>query len=675
MHFVDVQCMDGPTAPEEACSAFFSAYSSLSGDDQSSTCTGGSTSTSSPRGLGHDPRNTDLNYYHGEARILQRVSTDGFVKIKGLSDCCRQDGKVELHRYCDSGGNSSDVVVKRVLKTRVNSNKGAIANERLVHHSGHKRHSEDTLTEIAIYCYLCRQEDVPQYILKMHTAFEAGSDIWVVLEHADGGDLFSVIAQEESDTSVPSAQLMHWMWQLLRAIGYLHQHGIGHRDVSMENVLLCGGEIRLMDFGQAVQTHSPSGAPLRYFRATGKPYYRPPECYVPQEQTVHVTVPEGSRPGEVAFVRTTKGDYLCEVFLPPGAAPSHQCVAEPWGYTVPPVDIFACGVCLFIMIAKMPPWRQATMSDSHFMWAHRREDATALLRGWKKNISEEAGDLLGSMLSSDPRKRPTVDACLKHLWFAPLRDVRVPVHSRNSQWSGEVGALAACLSTPSTTSTASGSPSVSSASPFSSGDVVCNGDLSFEAFSREAVDSVEMRAMAGHFYHDIESTRGFQLEDHYCDISASSFATLSGSLGGYALQGSQGEDLYNACSDRGRHGLSPTAPLPRFLAVDLPPNAPQDQSFTFEPSTFHLPAVLVPDEIGNSLLNFLATEADASCTKVDRKKFAIRASVDGDAGSCALKVRVYAEDEGRYAIEFQRRSGDSLALDSIYRRAKAHFKL
>ena len=35
--------------------------------------------------------------------------------------------------------------------------------------------------------------------------------------------------------------------------------GISHRDISLENVLLSGGDVRLMDFGQAVQTHLETG--------------------------------------------------------------------------------------------------------------------------------------------------------------------------------------------------------------------------------------------------------------------------------------------------------------------------------------------------------------------------------------------------------------------------------
>ena len=37
-------------------------------------------------------------------------------------------------------------------------------------------------------------------------------------------------------------------------------------------------------------------------------------------------------------------DFLCHVRLLEAAEPGQLCAAEPWGYTAPPIDIFACAV-------------------------------------------------------------------------------------------------------------------------------------------------------------------------------------------------------------------------------------------------------------------------------------------------------------------------------------------
>merc|ERR1712060_798434 len=118
----------------------------------------------------------------------------------------------------------------------------------------------------------------------MYVAFDAGDDIWLVLEHADEGDLFGVV----KSGNLEDRHMMLWMWQLLQAVSYLHKLYIGHRDISLQNILLHRGDVRLMDFGQAVQTHSTDGQLLRYFIPAGKDSYRAPECYIPNEFTVHV---------------------------------------------------------------------------------------------------------------------------------------------------------------------------------------------------------------------------------------------------------------------------------------------------------------------------------------------------------------------------------------------------
>ena len=65
----------------------------------------------------------------------------------------------------------------------------------------------------------------------------------------DGGDLFGMISSHH-----PSKDLIWlWSWQLLQAVAFLHKQQICHRDISLENILLSKGDIRLMDFGQAVR--------------------------------------------------------------------------------------------------------------------------------------------------------------------------------------------------------------------------------------------------------------------------------------------------------------------------------------------------------------------------------------------------------------------------------------
>jgi len=342
-----------------------------------------------------------LRHYPALARF-DRLSSEGhFARVGILGECI--GGQVELNGW------QAEEVCQLVAVKRARS-------------------TEEIQNEVGIYCLLSEQQEVPQYILKMHLAFELGSDVCLVLEYADGGDLFTVCKGLKREGSEMPKEVMRWTWQLLQALQYLHDLNIGHRDVSLENVLLCHGDVRVMDFGTSVRTHDSSGGLLRYFRTVGKPYYRSPECYVPEQAAVDVLPPAGSRPGKVCLACGNCGgqEFLTEVLLPAAVLPNEACTAKPCGYAVPPVDVFACGVCLFVLATGSPPFRQATLSDPHFKWLHANGVAK-VVETWRAPVAGEALDLLTWMLQPNPARRPTMKECLEHPWLAGLRSEPVPV--------------------------------------------------------------------------------------------------------------------------------------------------------------------------------------------------------------------------------------------------------
>ncbi|CAJ1333821.1 unnamed protein product [Effrenium voratum] len=166
-------------------------------------------------------------------------------------------------------------------------------------------------------------------------------EIWLVLENCEGGDLFDCVQRQRGDGLLGEPQLKRYVWQILKAVEYLHENNVGHRDISLENLLLRNGEVRLMDFGQAVLLRGADGEPLYYYRLCGKDYYRAPECYVPSSTMcpnlqVKAMCPQDWTPGRE--VQTLGGGYLCLVRFPPDAVPGEVGTATLSGYSVAPID-------------------------------------------------------------------------------------------------------------------------------------------------------------------------------------------------------------------------------------------------------------------------------------------------------------------------------------------------
>ncbi|CAF3385358.1 unnamed protein product [Rotaria sp. Silwood1] len=73
---------------------------------------------------------------------------------------------------------------------------------------------------------------------------------------------------------LPSETVCKFMYQLLKALEYLHKHSFFHRDVKPENILIKDDILKLADFGSCRQTLSKQ--PFTEYISTR--WYRAPEC-------------------------------------------------------------------------------------------------------------------------------------------------------------------------------------------------------------------------------------------------------------------------------------------------------------------------------------------------------------------------------------------------------------
>jgi len=362
--------------------------------------------------MSEDVTDTDLAFFHPD-EPLPEVPKEEFTQLRPLASGVGRD--VFEYRWAKEGCPAEQVAVKETRAAFARGLRKREVNDRKAHFadpSGRPSDTEDVLAEIGALQHLSKQADVSKHIIGLRGAFmTAVGHIWLVTEYAADGDLFYLVKKKP----LGETQVCRYLWQILHALECMHGHRIAHRDVSLENVLLKDGSVRLMDLGLACRTHDAKGSPYRYFRAVGKEMYCSPEVHVPRNQSLSLLAPPEASAGAVSLA--TSG-CVCEVRWPASVQPGKVCQAEVFGYAAAPVDIFAAAICLFVSAWACPPWHTATLCDPLFAFAYDAGDRglERLLQSWHKPLlSPVVMQLLHDMAQWDPAKRPTAESCRKVL--------------------------------------------------------------------------------------------------------------------------------------------------------------------------------------------------------------------------------------------------------------------
>jgi serine/threonine-protein kinase CHEK1 len=209
--------------------------------------------------------------------------------------------------------------------------------------------------------------------------FATGEDAiwkWIAMEYADGGDLFDKI---EADAGV-SEDIAHFYFkQLISGVSYMHSKGVGHRDIKPENILLSGsGNLKIADFGLATLFEY-NGTRKLSTTMCGSPPYIAPEV-ISCSKSIH------SR-------HAPKGN----------------------GYAADLVDIWSCGVVLFVLLVGNTPWDEPTSESWEFEeYCHTKGKSSDSL--WGK-LPSTVLSLLRGMMSVDPKTRFGFEQIRRHPWF------------------------------------------------------------------------------------------------------------------------------------------------------------------------------------------------------------------------------------------------------------------
>ena len=89
------------------------------------------------------------------------------------------------------------------------------------------------------------------YIVAYRESFMEKRCLCIVMDYAEGGDLYSRIAkQKEKGELFSQKQILDWFVQIALALKHVHDRKILHRDIKTQNIFLTSnGDIKLGDFG------------------------------------------------------------------------------------------------------------------------------------------------------------------------------------------------------------------------------------------------------------------------------------------------------------------------------------------------------------------------------------------------------------------------------------------
>uniref|UniRef100_A0A8C5ESL0 calcium/calmodulin-dependent protein kinase n=1 Tax=Gouania willdenowi TaxID=441366 RepID=A0A8C5ESL0_GOUWI len=281
--------------------------------------------------------------------------------------CTRFTDEYQLYEELGKGAFS---VVRRCMKISTGQEYAAkIINTKKLSARDHQK-----LEREARICRLLKHPN----IVRLHDSISEEGFHYLVFDLVTGGELFEDIVAREYYSE---ADASHCIQQILEAVLHCHQMGVVHRDLKPENLLLAsklkGAAVKLADFGLAIEVQGDQQA---WFGFAGTPGYLSPEVLR----------------------------------------------KDPYGK---PVDMWACGVILYILLVGYPPfWDE----DQHRLYQQIKAGAYDFPSPEWDTVTPEAKDLINKMLTINPAKRVTATDALKHPWICQRSTVASMMHRQET---------------------------------------------------------------------------------------------------------------------------------------------------------------------------------------------------------------------------------------------------
>nr|XP_057913707.1 calcium/calmodulin-dependent protein kinase type II subunit beta-like isoform X10 [Doryrhamphus excisus] len=281
--------------------------------------------------------------------------------------CTRFTDEFQLYEELGKGAFS---VVRRCVKVLTGQEYAAkIINTKKLSARDHQK-----LEREARICRLLKHSN----IVRLHDSISEEGFHYLLFDLVTGGELFEDIVAREYYSE---ADASHCIQQILEAVLHCHQMGVVHRDLKPENLLLASkcknAAVKLADFGLAIEVQGDQQA---WFGFAGTPGYLSPEVLR----------------------------------------------KEAYGK---PVDIWACGVILYILLVGYPPfWDE----DQHKLYQQIKAGAYDFPSPEWDTVTPEAKNLINQMLTINPSKRITAQEALKHPWVCQRSTVASMMHRQET---------------------------------------------------------------------------------------------------------------------------------------------------------------------------------------------------------------------------------------------------
>jgi serine/threonine protein kinase len=223
-----------------------------------------------------------------------------------------------------------------------------------------------------------------ELFMKLFMCFNDANSLYLVLELCGGGTLLDAIESRRADGASPVMDVpwvRYYASQILRAIEYMHQRGVIHRDITPQNIGLTfpKGEVKLGDFGSAavlVKGNAEEGSKLKRWVPPGQGSDNSGDFV----GTADYVTPEMLR---------GKYDFF---------GPSIDCA------NYPALDLWAFGCLVYHMFVGETPFHGETEYVS-FRRVLDYANGQSKLMARSPSFSDEAKDLISTLLSKEPSRR------------------------------------------------------------------------------------------------------------------------------------------------------------------------------------------------------------------------------------------------------------------------------